>query len=409
VRGGVTYDVAIVGCGPVGATLANLLGKRGLRVGVFEREESIYRLPRAVHFDGEIMRVFQSAGLADEVEQIVSGSAGSGVRFENEAGEVLLEVKPDATRMGPQGWLPHYQFHQPDLERVLRAGLERFENVDVHLGCEVTDVHDLEARYVVGCDGADSLVRRTIGASLENLGPAERWLVVDAIAAHDVPRTIVRYCWTSRPHMFIPIAPPRVRWELMLHEDEESGAAALALVDPDVEIERQAVYTFRSLLADRWRDGRLLIAGDAAHLQPPLEAQGLCSGIRDAANLAWKLALVCRARAREDLLDTYQSERAPHVRAWIERATAQAQVLQGAAPITRPPPAPRLGPGLHSHGALSQQPLLDDGTRLDDALGDGFAVLTAGRRAVVLRPDRYILGTADDEAELRELLATIPG
>ena len=454
-------DVAIVGCGPVGAVLGNLLGGFGLRVAIVERETEVYRLPRAVHFDGEIMRVFQSIGLADAIAPC--SAPITGMDFVDAAGERLMGyVAPPG--VGPSGWASDYMFHQPDLERALRKGLDRHPGVELRLGTEVRALreHDdhvdvvlphatLRAAYVVGTDGARSLTRATMGSTLDDHGFDQPWLVVDAVRRRplDLPTAVVQYCDPARPATFVPPGGPHCRWELMVLPGESERellepARIAELLAPwvgpdDVEITRAAVYTFHALVARTWRRDRLLLAGDSAHQMPPFLGQGMCAGIRDAANLAWKLAAVVRDGATDALLDTYQSEREPHVRAVIEAAVAAGSIIQTTdralardrdealradGPAEPPELAlPPLGPGVHRAGGV---PLPQcDGS--DDRLGPGATLVAArpvGRADVVVlphlaawlrardadvalvRPDRYVFGTAT-AADVDTLLAAL--
>lgn len=478
------HDVVVVGGGPVGVTLLNLLGAHGLRAVGFEREPLAGHSPRAGSFDGEVMRIFQSACLGEVIDASVS--PGVGLRLINEEGTTLLSMDNRRER-GPQGWAESYRMYQPTLERLLREGLERFTAVTLHVSHEVTavgqdsrsgwvevvdrtsgDSSQVRARYVVGCDGASSFVRGTIGAQFQSLAPDQPYLVVDAkpLRSLDLPAEGVLFCWPSRPHYWRGLAP-WLRWELKVMPGDDlsemttpAGVYRLLrdwITREDAEIERAVIYTFHSLLADQWRVGRVLLAGDAAHVQPPFMGQGLCSGMRDVANLAWKLALVCREQAGEDLLDTYQSERSPHARAWIEEATRigdivtatdraaaaarDARILAGSRELR--PITPRLGPGLHGNapapaGTLSTQPILPDGTRLDDVVGLRFLVAASRRlartvpegadavvmsepadvigpflreygcEAIVVRPDRYVLGITSDARGLESLLSRVP-
>jgi 3-(3-hydroxy-phenyl)propionate hydroxylase len=477
------YDVAIIGMGPVGATLANLLALRGLQVLILDREPDIYALPRAVTFDGECMRVFQTIGIADEM--LPDLLTVPGMRFVDSNQNIIV----DWTRPGGIGlhdWPVSYRFHQPNLERTLRRRLGGHENVDVRLRHEVFSLEQktdqvllrlentsagklltTRAKYVVGCDGARSTVRRFMGTELEDLKSHDRWLVLDLLLNHDLPRLgdyAIQYCDSSNPATYIRGVGNRRRWELMLPKSfdvsalsrpEEVWALLKKWITPDeARIERSAVYTFHSVLAAGWRIGRLLIAGDAAHQTPPFMGQGMCAGIRDASNLAWKLADVIAATADEALLDTYETERSPHVRIFIEeavrlgniiRATERAVAAGGDALAQREQeifvtPEPKLGPGLHDDsahaGAIAAQPRLGDGSRLDDVagyhpvlliapalseysghLGSNLHVVVAdseasqnylrrlGVAAVLIRPDRYIYGTASRADELENLLA----
>ena len=481
------FDVGIVGYGPVGAMLANLLGQHGLSTVIFERDPVQYALPRAAHLDGEVVRAFQAVGLADE---IVAGlRVNAGMQFVNGAGEMLVNW-PRPQEVGPQGWHPSYRFHQPAVEAVLRRGVERFpghrqqfrtdvfalEESDGGVRVRFEDltrgVYDsVQCRWVVGCDGARSTVRRFMDAGLEDLGSHERWLVVDVImnaVSERLSDFTVQHCDPQRPVTVARGVGLRRRWEFMLMPGDDPATIARPktvwrLLQPwigpdEAEIERAVVYMFHAANALSWRRGRLLLAGDAAHQMPPFLGQGFCSGVRDATNLAWKLAAVIRGRAPATLLDTYETERSPHVRAFIELAvrlgnlvqtTDPAQAAQRDRDMTSNPRlmesiTPRLGPGLIPSddpwaGTLSRQIWLRDGTRLDDAVGQRFAVLSEpglwheahqpgldgdviaalpgegldwlrelGIGAVVIRPDRYILGTANSAAALHDVLQLIP-
>jgi 3-(3-hydroxy-phenyl)propionate hydroxylase len=479
-------DVAIVGCGPVGAMLANLIGLQGLTAVVLEREADIFPLPRAVHFDDEVMRLLQTVGLAEAMRPLVHVSPG--MRFVDDDGRLLLDW-PRPQQVGPQGWHVSYRFHQPELEQALRAGLRRWPTVAFRAGAEVLGIEGgsitwrdradggighLVARYVVGCDGANSLVRGLIGGGMEDLGFQERWLVVDTILRRprpDLGDHSVQFCSRTRPATYVRGTGDRRRWEIALSDEEDSASAVAPekvyrllsrWVGPeDVALERSAVYTFRSAVAARWRDGRLLIAGDAAHLTPPFMGQGLCAGMRDVANLAWKLGRVLRGQATANILDTYQTERAAHVREYIElavrlgglintkamEAAIPGSVLAGGDAAQMRSIRPRLGVGLGggclaARGSVAPQPRLADGTLFDDRAGYRYAMLmrpafgidptlTARLRAggveiladasaacrdwldelaaeaVLIRPDRYIHGAARDLADMHELAASL--
>jgi 3-(3-hydroxy-phenyl)propionate hydroxylase len=451
----VTYDVAVVGFGPTGATLANLLGLQGLRVAVLERERATQPLPRAVHFDGEVMRVFETAGLAGELLSFIRPSGG--MKYLNTAGVTLIERKP-AGETGAHGWANNYLFHHPDLERVLRGGAARFTQVEVFPGEEVvslaqdnqavelaTPARRIRARYAVGCDGARSIVRQAISSEHHDLGLHQPWLVVDVVLERevDLPAQTVQYCDPARPVTYVKVSAARRRWEIMLMPGDDPAAmtepqTVWRLLAPwlrpgDARLERGAVYSFHSLVARRWRDRRLLIAGDAAHQTPPFLGQGMCAGVRDAANLAWKLA-------EERLLDSYQTEREPHVRVFIEEALRLGAIIQTTDPRVAAERdrrfleggreeminlSPSLGPGFHrGRGEIFPQPVLADGRRLDAAIGGyRFALLLPkefpdvktdlacvrydAREAVVLRPDRYVYGVARSAAELNTLLGGV--
>jgi 3-(3-hydroxy-phenyl)propionate hydroxylase len=234
-------DVVIVGYGPVGATLANLLGLRGVSTLVLEREAGIYHLPRAVHFDDEVMRVFETLGLSEAILPKVILSPG--MRFVDRDGKLLVDWSrpPEAT---PQGWSLSYRFHQPELEEILRHGAERHAGVTIRRRCDafaldtdddgvVVRFEDLatgrlqrcRAKYVVGCDGARSLVRRFMGVEMDDLGFHERWLVLDFLLARprpDLGNFSVQYCDPARPATFVRGTRNRCRWEITLLDDEKT-------------------------------------------------------------------------------------------------------------------------------------------------------------------------------------------
>ncbi|MBN9672136.1 bifunctional 3-(3-hydroxy-phenyl)propionate/3-hydroxycinnamic acid hydroxylase [Roseibium aggregatum] len=481
------FDVAIVGYGPAGATLAHLLGQCGLKTLVLERESAHYHLPRAVHFDAEVMRVFQWIGIAEAME--AKTHRHPGMRFVDPQDKLLLDW-PRPQGEGPQGWRANYRFHQPDLEELLRHNLARRKGVTVRSRCDVFHIEDkgdrvdlrfedmscgrierVSAQYVVGCDGARSLVRRYIESGMEDYGFHERWLVVDVILKTDKPELgdhSIQYCRPERPATYVRTPGRRRRWEITVRSEEDSAEIAKPervwellsdWITPDeADLERTAVYVFHSLVAEDWRKGRLLLAGDACHQTPPFMGQGMCAGTRDVANLYWKLALVCKGKVTgadaERLLDTYESERKPNAREYIQTAVrlgglintaGTEEALRAALPSSDGAArmesiAPPLGEGLGQGplaGRLFGQPRFNDGTLMDAlhphqfvvvaeadlaeglALPNGVALVTSetsntaehlkriGARATVLRPDRHTLGGADTREELEALLALV--
>ncbi len=427
------FDVAILGYGPVGHVAAALLGRAGHHVAVFDRQLSLYPLPRIGHLDHEVMRIVQAVGEAERFER--DAYVCSTYDWFNAAGDVLIHFdwsKPEIT-----GWHPHYLFYQPDLDEALAASVDALPNVHVARGWEATEITQdgngvtldlarrssgdgrrVTARYLIGADGANSFVRRHTGIPWEDLGFHADWLVVDyrpndPNAEIDIP-VAGQLCDPARPvSMFRRIGHKHCRWEFMLlpgetrdeiERPERIWELLSRWVTPaDGTLVRHAVYTFRSGLAGTWRRDRVLLVGDAAHLMPPFLGQGMGSGFRDAINLAWKLDLVLAGTTGDVLLDTYEAERKPHVRAIIEQAVELGKVVCLSDPVAAaardvalltgdappPPPFPVLSGGvLHPGedqaaaglaGTLGPQGRVTaDGTagRFDDVVGRGWVVLT---------------------------------
>lgn len=360
------FDVIIIGYGPVGATLANFLGADGWRVAVIETNAEIYPIPRAVHIDDEAQRIFQAAGVLDLVEPSFGGYPPDR-QYINASGEIFFETHLNKSK--PFGYQSNMYFHQPTLEEGLREGVARFANVEVFLNTRSTNLNqnsesvtvralqngerevELTARYLVGCDGARSFVRKALNIDLRDLHFEQPWLVTDfylkpGLTRDDVgfPYAHQQICDPQQPISFIPNGVKNhYRFEFMLPpnvtkaeaEEEAYVHKMLAkVVDLDqIDIVRGAVYTFHSLIAKRWRDRRIFIAGDAAHQMPPFAGQGMCSGLRDAHNLSWKLDLVLRELADDKLLDIYERERKPHVTRMTRGAMFLGNLVQTQNPI----------------------------------------------------------------------------
>ncbi|WP_211281975.1 bifunctional 3-(3-hydroxy-phenyl)propionate/3-hydroxycinnamic acid hydroxylase [Mycobacterium fragae] len=425
-------DVVVVGAGPVGLTLANILGLQGVRTVVVEERETLIDYPRGVGLDDEALRTFQAIGLVDRI--LPHTVPNQILRFFDAKHRLLAEMAPADARFG---WPKRNGFVQPLVDAELLGGLDRFDHVEVWWGrpmiscTETGDAVTVElggggdtsvrARYVVGCDGGRSATRRLMGVSFDGTTSPTRWLVVDI--ANDPlghPNSEVG-ADPRRPYASISIAHGIRRFEFMIHADETDEHAedpaflarmlASFVPHPDrVEVIRHRIYTHHSRIAGAFRRGRLLLAGDAAHLMPVWQGQGYNSGIRDAANLGWKLAAVVTGCADDALLDTYDVERRKHARAMIDLSTmvgrvisptnrrvavARDLVVRSASIVPmlkryvlemRFKPMPRYEHGAVVHtapdspvGTLFVQPRVDtrehQNVMLDDVLGDWFAVL----------------------------------
>ena len=458
-----SVDVAIVGCGPVGALIANLLGRRGLSVAVIEKQPKPYPLPRAIHFDGEAMRAFQAAGLADAV--LPHTHVGKGMLFQDSTGRTLIDWSREQV-LGPMGWFESYRFHQPGLEAALVSGLERFDRVSLRRGVSVdgivqtkadvtltlSDDSTLTARHVVACDGAQSTLRQQQDMGWTDLGFQERWLVVDAQLTRSRPDLgdhSIQHCHAKYPATYVRGTGDRRRWEIRLSDSDPDSPTdaqvwqklARWITPADAQLDRAAVYVFRSGVATRWQQGRVLLAGDAAHQMPPFMGQGMCAGVRDAANLCWKLALAVQ-RESTDLLDSYQSEREANVRAFINRSMALGRLINQTDPDRLPQGQmksiwPDLGPGLGPRdgigGKLAPQGRTTDGHLADDLSFPGFHLLCRdsltdafsqallpcvvddtgwlgdhGLAAALIRPDGYALAGVKTVDDLPKALAHLP-
>ncbi|MFC8046138.1 bifunctional 3-(3-hydroxy-phenyl)propionate/3-hydroxycinnamic acid hydroxylase [Nocardia sp. NPDC057353] len=432
------YDVLLVGAGPVGLTLANVLGGHGVRTRVVEERPTLIDYPRGVGLDDESLRTFQSVGLVEQV--LPHTNPNQIMRFVDGRRRLLAEIAPTDTSFG---WPKRNGFVQPLVDAELLAGLSRFPSVEVswdtamtgcvdigeHVEVALGDGSVVTARYVVGCDGGRSVTRKQMGVSFEGTTSPTRWLVVDLASDPLGHPNIEVGADPARPNVSVSIAHGIRRFEFMIHDDEpdelaEDPAFFHRMVAPFVpyperlEVLRRRVYTHHSRIAGSFRAGRLLLAGDAAHLMPVWQGQGYNSGIRDAANLGWKLAAVATGRAGDALLDSYDTERRKHARAMIDLSTLVGKVIsptnkrvtgardvlvRAAARIPsvksyvlgmRFKPMPRYDTGAVVHtwsrspksavGTLFVQPRVDTRERadvlLDDVLGPWFAVLCWNNR-----------------------------
>ena len=448
------YDVVVIGCGPVGGLAANLLGKAGVKTLVVERVAEPHPLPRAVHIDHEVMRLFQSAGLVDRLVPMMRDTQGH-MHIGADGG--VIRYMGTAGRPRPFGWSGDYFFYQPELEAVLRDGLDRFGQVDLRLGVECLGIEQDEgqvrvnlagvdgteqtvtAPWVIACDGASSPTRKALGVGLNDLDFEEPWLVVDAEVDgplvfpgfHHVPegadlqQLSIMLCDPRRPATIVPGRGNHRRWEFMLlpGEDETTmdAVAIEALVAPWVgeapsRIVRAATYRFHGLIAERWKVGRVFLAGDAAHQTPPFFGQGMCHGMRDVANLAWKLEKVLSGAAPDSLLNGYQGEREPQVRSVIASAVEAGRYICMLDPVRAAERdtemrarigdpvrtaadliTPIRGLTFESVGAgkrFIQPQVVVDGVkrRLDDATGGGLVLVFRGKATWVETPSARTFG-----------------
>jgi len=473
------YDVIIVGLGPTGGTLANLLALNGFSILILEREKNLYALPRAVHFDDEIMRVFQTIGITKKF--LKNTIINKGTKFVNSDGKVLLDW-PRPKSITENGWYPSYRFHQPDLEKNLRNRLKNFKKVKLMQNTEVIRIKNnknsvnllfksknklrkVRSKYVIGCDGARSTTRDQMGSVLDNLGFTQKWAVVDLILRKNknkLPDRTIQYSNSERPATYCRNVGKRRRWEFAIRDNEDekeilSDEYIWNFLKPwlnpkDAYLERKAIYIFQSAIARKWRKGRIFIAGDAAHLMPPFMGQGMCAGIRDVSNLAWKISWCIKNNHNEKFLDTYQSERFSNAKEYIETTMRMGEFVNAVGSenitdnISSGPNGtksmqsikPKLGLGLGSNkdknrGKIFPQLIMKNGKALDEKFSMSPLLLTSSKlskkislnkiqsitdkdikglnnllksynaKAIIVRPDRFILKTCKKAKDFNQI------
>jgi 3-(3-hydroxy-phenyl)propionate hydroxylase len=427
------FDIVVVGFGPTGAVCTGLLGKLGLRTLVIDKAHDVYDKPRAFAVDHEIMRVFQNLRLADKIAPYTAPFTPS--EYYGVDGQLIKRLG-SVPPPYPLGWPPNMVFTQPPVEALLREGAAEHRSVKVALGTELVDLQQTDdqvtlqlrddagasrtvtGRYVIGCDGAWSTVRTLVDMALEDLEFDEPWLVVDVQVnergAAKLPKVSIQYCNPSRPATYLIGPGNHRRWEIMVLpgedrrelEDESEVWRLLSrwITPDDGKLWRKASYQFHALVAREWRRGRVFIAGDAAHQQPPFTGQGMCQGVRDVSNLSWKLHMVMTGKASDSLLDSYGMERSRHVKRLTtiikgigklicerdpDAARARdARLLAEAGGEVRTVPRQELIPPLDTgflspvshpaNGTMFPQPRVWQGrdiVRLDSVAGDGFRVV----------------------------------
>ncbi|OBI89139.1 bifunctional 3-(3-hydroxy-phenyl)propionate/3-hydroxycinnamic acid hydroxylase [Mycobacterium asiaticum] len=434
--------VVIVGAGPTGIVAATLLAQYGVESLVLERWPGVYPQPRAVHLDDEIYRILARLGIAEQFAAISRPTLG--LRLLDWQFNVLAEFHRDAAR-SDHGYPQANMFDQPELECLLRRNLGRYSGVELRGNCDVTavraegdrtrvtftdrsdgSVHRVDAEYVLGCDGANSVVRAQIGSHMQDLKFEQRWLVVDVATDADLGQWdgVYQVCGRVRAGTYMRIGENRYRWEFRLFDGESArdfdtvttlrpliAPWTTDVPDSELTLLRVTEYTFRAQIADRWRRGNIFLLGDAAHLTPPFIGQGMGAGVRDAMNLAWKIAAVRRGTLIADALNSYERERKCHARALIRLALVIGWSMTGGGRVgdrARRVMLPRLRfiPGLREKvvdsttpalrrsalvhkslcggplcGALCPNAVVAGHRRFDDVAGGGFALVTRAQPA----------------------------
>jgi 3-(3-hydroxy-phenyl)propionate hydroxylase len=450
--------VIVIGAGPTGMTAATMLAQQGVECLLLDRHESVYPLPRAVHADDEIYRILTRVGVGDEFAAHRRGALG--LRLLDTDMRVLAELKR-SPQPSANGYPQMNMFDQPELEAMMRANLKGYPNALFRGNVEVTSVtqnrpgrvrvsfldrvrggeQSVEASYVLGCDGANSMVRASIGAHMYGLSFQQDWVVidVDTDAELDQWEGCHQLCSTERAGTYMRVGPTRYRWEFRLKDGETAtDFQKITDIEPlikpwlgdtpaeQLRLVRVTAYTFRAKVASSWRDRNVFILGDAAHLTPPFVGQGMAAGLRDALNLSWKVAGVLGKSLPDSVLDTYEEERKAHAAAMILMAVSVGAAMTGGGrtgdlirkvvfprlgtlrvPGTRTSVANGVAPGLRKSamvvksrtpgqlaGTLCPNPVLHDGLRFDQVVGNRFALVTSSPLSAAQRSELISRGAA---------------
>ena len=431
------FDVTVVGLGPVGCLATLLLARAGLKVAAIERDEEVYKLPRAVNLDGEIVRAMQPLGLAEALNDLLQ-TVRDGERAGFADSQHNWLFGQDVRASGSSGWQPMNMFDQPEVEGFLRDQATGEANCQAFIGYEASaltqtiegvsitatndnESHTITSDYLIACDGASSPIRKALDIEWTDLGYDQDWLVVDIVTkpGHTLGLSTVQVCDPDRISTYVCTKDPYRRWEFRLNPGETweemlDPAKIESLIDDwtppgTYSIRRAAMYTFHAANAKRWSEGRVFIAGDAAHQTPPFLGQGMNTGMRDAINLAWKLPMVISGKANPELLDTYEAERKAHAHDFVDWAVSIGKLMEHLAEVEKATRAGKEPPGMPSElrasgygqgreslplrdgvvyveqvsdeditGTQCYQPTVvveEEEQRLDDVLGPGFSLL----------------------------------
>ena len=487
------FDIAICGYGPVGSTFAGLMGKLGYKVLVIERNIGPSPTARAINTDGEQLRTFDRLGIA---EKVVENSTEIHCVHFGDANLNPIQTIEQPVGVSAMGWPNQVLFYQPELEGFIRASVESENNIVIKEGTELLSFDDSDegvylyckdskgdltffSKYLIGCDGASSFVRRELDVDLEDFEYNQEWLVCDAHLTKKInipEKEAMQVCDPKRPGTYVPGRRGHLRFEFKkmpgedsneLEKDENVWKLLKPWINKDnAELERAQVYSFHACIAETWRKGNVLIAGDAAHQMPPFMGAGMGTGIRDVTNISWKLDLLLKNKANERILDTYQEERHSHAKWTIAQTVTIGQVIEGfcaAAEGKEYEPKgpsydvnfPHIPAGIYSDPAdmitgvpIPQPILIKDNKKemLDKMINENFAILAqesnldltekaktivdllgiklitmdsyedseerlktvfAKYKAVLIRPDKYTYGGVEDISSLSDMIESL--